>query len=195
MTTCLAPLGTEMSREPRTVGDVLLDLVRDPRHYLLTNWNWKSALLSSLIRASIFFCTNLTAGWHAAIGAMLAELALRSATSGFYGAVTEAFASAEPPWAAHAVAMFLLPCAAHALEFLVHWLRGTPELGLSIASSLAFTAISTSFNLFVMRRGALTVGTGSRPLHEDLGRMPLLIWSYLCIGPRALARLLRKTRS
>lgn len=186
-------LDTGIRPERRTVAGVLAELVRHPRHYLLANWNWKSALLSSLIRASIFFCTNLIAGWHAAMGAMLAELILRSTTSGFYGAVTEAFASAEPAWAAHAAVMFMLPLAAHSLEFLVHWLRGTPELGLSIASSLAFTVLSTSFNLFAMRRGALTVGSGSRPLHEDFGRMPQLILSYLYAGPRALVHLCRRS--
>src|SRR5690348_6730257 len=145
--------------EVRSVYHVLRDLVRNPRHHLLAKWNWKSALTSSVFRGAIFFSTNLIAGLHAAIGAMLAELVLRSTTSGFYGAVTEAFASAEPPWAASAAVIFLLPCTAHSVEFLVHWLRGTPELGLSVASSLAFTAISTTFNLFAMRRGALTVET------------------------------------
>ena len=65
-------------------------------------------MLSSLFRAAIFFFTNLAAGWHAAVGALLAELALRAATSGFYGAVTEAFSEARPVWAAMAAAMVVL---------------------------------------------------------------------------------------
>ena len=73
---------------PRTVAEVLVELVRDPGRYLIARWNWKSALMSSLLRATIFFFTNLVAGWHAALGAMCAELILRSATSGFYGALT-----------------------------------------------------------------------------------------------------------
>ena len=191
VTASLPPAGTSSPEPPgaRTVSDVLRDLLRNPRHHLLAKWNWKAALLSSLLRAGIFFSTNLVAGLHAAIGAMLTELVLRSTTSGFYGAVTESMASAEPPWAASAAVMFLLPGTAHSVEFFVHWLRGTPELGLSVASSLAFTAISTAFNLFAMRRGALTVGSGSRPLQEDFGRLPHLLWSFFAAGPRALARL------
>ena len=172
---------------PRTVAGVLVELVRDPGRYLVSRWNWKSALMSSLVRATIFFFTNLVAGWHAALGAMLAELILRSATSGFYGALTEAFASAQPSWAAIATAMVLLPCVSHSLEFLVHWLRHTPKLGLSIMTSVAFTAISTAFNLFAMQRGALIVGHGSRPLHEDLSRVPGLIGEFLLAGPRMIA--------
>jgi hypothetical protein len=170
----------------RTVAGVLGALVRDPAHHLLSRWNWKSALLSSLLRAAIFFSTNLVAGLHAALGAMAAELALRSATSGFYGAVTEAFASVEPPWAAMTATMLLLPFVAHSLEFLVHSLRRTPQLGLSIAASVAFTAVSTAFNLYAMQRGALIVGRGSRPLREDLSRIPGLVLAFLTAGPRFL---------
>src|SRR5262245_23977209 len=97
----------------KTVAEVMGDLVRDPAHYLIARWNWKSAILSSLFRAGIFFFTNLVAGWDAALGAMLAELALRSLTSGFYGAVTEAFSGARPAWAAITSAMLLLPLLAH----------------------------------------------------------------------------------
>jgi hypothetical protein len=60
------------------VGAVIGGMVRHPVHQLIRRWNWKSALLSSFLRATSFFFTNLIAGWHAAFGAMLAELALRS---------------------------------------------------------------------------------------------------------------------
>jgi hypothetical protein len=119
-----------------SVGTVLIRLLRHPFKHLVRRWNWKSALLSSLFRASIFFSTNLVAGWHAAFGAMLAELALRAATSGFYGPITEAFSAARPVWAAMATAMVVLPFLNHSLEFLIHWLRGTPKLGLSIGASI-----------------------------------------------------------
>lgn len=174
----------------RTVGKVLRDLVRHPGRYLVSRWNWKSAVTSSLLRASIFFCTNLVAGLHAAIGAMLAELLFRSLTSGFYGAITEALASARPPWAAMTAAMVILPLVAHSLEFLVHWLRHTPELALSILTSIAFTVFSTAFNLFAMQRGALTVGDGSHSLQEDLTRIPALIVEFLLAGPRLIIRAL-----
>jgi hypothetical protein len=170
----------------RTVAAVLEDLLRDPARHLLSKWNWKSAALSSVLRAAIFFSTNLVAGWHAALGAMGAELALRSVTSGFYGAVTEAFASVQPAWAAMAATMLLLPFVAHSLEFLVHSLRHTPKLGVSVAASVTFTALSTAFNLYAMQRGALIVGHGSRPLREDLGRIPALLLAFLTAGPRFL---------
>jgi hypothetical protein len=36
-----------------------------PGELLLRQWNWKSALFSSVIRALIFLFANLTAGWRA----------------------------------------------------------------------------------------------------------------------------------
>lgn len=171
-----------------TVGSVFRGLLRHPVQYLIFRWNWKSALLSSLFRAAIFFFTNLAAGWHAAVGALLAELALRAATSGFYGAVTESFSEARPAWAAMTAAMVILPLFTHSLEFLVHWLRGTPKLGLSIATSVVFTALSTSFNVYAMRHGVLTVGRKSKSLRDDLGRILPLLGQFLLAGPRALIR-------
>jgi len=179
-------VATAATAQVPTVGGVLSGFVRDPGRHLLAKWNWKSALMSSFFRALIFFFTNLVAGWHAAAGAMMAEMALRGVTSGFYGAVTEAFSTAQPTWAAMTAAMFLLPCFSHSLEFVVHSMRHTPKLGLSIASSVVFTAFSTAFNFFAMQRGALTVGQGSRPLHEDLGRVPCLILEFLWAGPRVV---------
>jgi hypothetical protein len=86
--------------------------------------------------------------------------------------------------------MVLLPFLNHSLEFLVHWLRGTPKLGLSIGASIVFTAFSTSFNVYAMRHGVFTVGGGSKPLREDLTRVVPLLLRFLLVGPRALVRYL-----
>lgn len=176
------------SEEAPTVGAVFIGLVRHPLQHLVGRWNWKSALLSSLLRATIFFFTNLISGWHAALGAMLAELALRATTSGFYGAITESFSAARPAWAATASAMVALPFVAHSLEFLVHSLRRTPRLGLSIGASVIFTAFSTAFNLYAMRRGVLVTNGRSKSLGHDLRQIPPLLISFVLAGPREIVR-------
>ncbi len=119
-------------------------------------------MLSSWFRAAIFFFVNLTVGWSAAVAAMGTELVFRGITSGFYGAISEGFAEAEPQWAAALCVMVAVPVMNHSLEFGVHWLRGTQKLMPSIAASVVFTVLSTLFNLYAMRRGALTVGSGAR---------------------------------
>ena len=181
--------------DPPTVVAVLEGIIRDPARNLVQRWNWKSAVLSSVLRAGIFFFTNLMAGWHAAVGALLAELALRAVTSGFYGAITELFSEARPVWAAMTAAMVVLPLVNHSLEFLVHWQRGTPKLGLSMTASVLFTACSTAFNVYAMRHGVLTVGGKSKSLREDLARLLPLLVQFLLASPQAIFRSLRAEKS
>src|SRR5262245_15617489 len=120
------------------------DLVRRPHVYVVRRWNWKSAFLSSLLRSTIFFFTNLDAGVAAAQAALLTELVFRGATAGCYGALTQAFRDARPAWAGTVAAMILLPAVSHTLELAVHWVRGTPRLAESIVASVVFTVLSTS---------------------------------------------------
>ena len=171
-----------------SVGCVLRNLVRHPVRYFVRRWNWKSAVLSSLFRSTLFFIANLSAGLPAARSAFLTELIFRSATAGFYGALTQAFRDVRPPWAGTAAGMVVLPAATHLLEFLVHRWRGTERLGDSIALSIMFTAVSTSFNLYAMRRGTLTVGSGSQSIWSDLRRVPGLIVDFTRLILRAVFR-------
>jgi hypothetical protein len=174
-----------------TVFDVFRQLLATPGNLLLRKWNWKSAAFSSLLRAAIFFFCNLTAGLHAAAGAMLAEFVYRGITSGFYGALTQAFRKAEPVWQASVTVMVLLPLSSHSLEFVVHLARHTPHLRSSIVSSVCFTAVSTLFNLYAMRRGVLVTGAGAGSVASDMRRIPALIAGFVAAGPLALYRSLR----
>jgi hypothetical protein len=163
--------------------------VSDPGHILRT-WNWKAALMSSLIRGALFFTVNLGAGLRAAAGAMLAEFALRSVTSGIYGSITQAFRRSEPAWAAAAATMVILPLLSHSLEFLVHAMRGTPNLGASIGASMAMTACTTLVNLQIMRRGVFIVGPGSGSLLADLRWIAVIVgrgvWTVLAAPVRLI---------
>jgi hypothetical protein len=161
-----------------SIGCVLRNLCRDPVRYFIRRWNWKSAVLSSLLRSTLFFIANIGAGLPAARSAFLTELVFRATTAGFYGALTQAFQDVRPIWIGTLAGMIVLPVTTHLLEFVVHYLRGTVRLGESIALSVAFTTLSTSFNLYAMRRGALTVGEGSQPLLHDLRAVPRLMAGF-----------------
>ena len=82
--------------EPATVSGVFVWILRHPGEALFRRWNYKSAVLSSLLRGGLFFAVNLRAGPEAATAAMLTEWSFRACTSGFYGALTQAFRRAEP---------------------------------------------------------------------------------------------------
>jgi hypothetical protein len=154
----------------------------------MRRWNWKAAVFSSIMRGSIFFAANFSAGWREAAGAMFAEFVLRGVMTGFHGALTQSFRHVEPPWRAALTTLVLMPLSAHSVEITVHWLRGTPALWRSVFFSFCFTCVSTLFNLYAMRRGALIVGEEERPILHDLARVPRLIAGFLAAGPRLLMR-------
>ncbi len=173
--------------------EVLRDLAGNPRRLLIEKWNWKSAFFSSTIRAALFLCTTLTAGWRAATGAMLAEFLYRGLSSGFCGAVTQAFSGAEPAWAAAGTTAILLPAATQAIESVMHVVLRTPNIRAGLIASILFTAISTLFNLYAMRRGTLLVGSESGSIGADLRHVPALIGGFILAGPLALFRSIRNT--
>jgi hypothetical protein len=191
--TAAAASGAAAASEParhETVGEVLIALARHPIDRIARRWNWKSAVLSSASRASLFFTANLSAGLDAAVAAMLTEFVFRGMTAGFYGGLTQSFRHATPHWLASVTVMVLLPICTHLTEFLVHWSRGTEKLAASLTVSVIFTVISTLFNLFAMRRGVLIVGEGRGTLLADLRQIPrlivLFVASCLCLSRRSI---------
>ena len=174
--------------EPETVGDVIRWVVTNPWDAVARRWNYKAAILSAVVRSTLFFCANLTAGLGAASAAAAAETVFRLATAGFYGALTQAFRNARPHGVAMACVIVLLPSVAHSLELAVHWTRGTPALATSIAVSIAFTAVSTAFNLFAMRHGALIIGDEQRSVLADLAAVPRLAALFVAGMIRTCAR-------
>ena len=186
-----APLDCQSPHETTALA-VLRNIANHPVQ-LLRQWNWKSACVSAAVRSTLFFTANLPSGRSAAIAAFTTEIWLRLATSGFYGALTQRLGRIEPEWQAVLAATVILPLVSHGVEIAVHLMRGTPELLVSILASASLTVLSTAFNVFAMRRGALVTGDGSQPLHRDLRRMPLLIACFLSVP--AIAAWRRITRS
>jgi hypothetical protein len=117
---------------------------------------------------------------------MIAESCYRALTSGFYSAFTQSFRFAEPAWAASAIPMILIPIISDSLEIFMHSLRGTQRLGATAAASVIFTAISTLFELYIMRHGVLVMGQNRKPLADDLKQIPRLLLDFLGEGLQLL---------
>lgn len=160
-----------------TVSLCLQELIRNPQETLLRRWNWKASLFSSVCRATLFFAVNASSGVRVAAGAMLTEFLYRSLAAGFYGALIQQFRLAEPRWAAAFVVGAGVPVISHSIEFVIHWMRGTPHLFASILASAAFTVLSTLFNLHAMRQGFLLAGEEQASLAHDLRALPRLLAS------------------
>ena len=146
-------------------------------------------MVSALMRAPIFFVANLQAGLDAATAAFVTELLYRVISAGFYGALTGFFARRRAQRAATCQALVVLPTLAHAMEYAVHLLAGTPHIATAIAGSIAVSMATTRFSLFLMRRGLFVAGGQSfaadvRDLVGLLVRQVQPLWRRrLPVGP------------
>ncbi len=181
--------------ERSTVRDVLTGFAIHPYENLIRRWNWKSAVISACVRGSLFFVTNIGAGFNAALDAMIIESAFYITTAGFYGAMIQSFRRAQPVWAATAAVMVLMPTVNHSLELALHWIGGTENLATSIIASVCFSMFSAAFNLFAMRRGALIVGDEKQSLIADLRRLPFIVFEFLTAIARAPWRRVSRSSS
>ncbi len=124
---------------PARLIDVVRYCLRHPEDALIRRWNYKAAITSAGVRSVIFLVANASAGAEAATTAAATELAYRLVTAGFYGALTQHLGRVTPPRVGWLAAMVCLPLLGHSGELLVHWWRGTPNLGASLFASVGLT--------------------------------------------------------
>lgn len=184
---------------PTTFSGVLRYLAAHPVTALIRGWHWKTALMSGLIRSSIFFIAYFwkKEGLAIALGAMLAQFVSRAFFGGINGAIIQSFSRVEPAW--HATLTIPLLCAAfsHVIEFAVQVAfdnyAGTTSSGKAIATSIFISVISAVFNLFAMRRGILLVqDSQQQSLWKDLKQVPQLIVEFLGFVPTQMWEMTRR---
>jgi len=183
----------------QSLAEALLELLRKPFTSLVGGFNWKTAAISAMLRAIMFFFTNLRAGHNLALKATLVEGTYAVVTMGVFGAATERIRHARPAWLTGLIVWLAIPTLLLVLQYNVHHFFGTPELRRSMIASFCFAALGTGFNWFAMRRGAFLVGdpmvggphSGGRrqTFVDDLRALPVLLWDFVSAGPRALLKL------
>ena len=181
-----SPPQTGPVAEAPRLGDLLRSLLGCAQQ-LLSLWNWKSALLSIVLRGPIFTIAAVRQGWHAAIAALLTESIFCALSAGFYGAVVQILKDAEPQWLTGVFLTAVVPVTFQILEYVLHWFRRTPHLRTAGIVSLVVSAISALFNWYAMRRGTLLVGRDARGFGGDLRRLPRLLVGFLVVLPRKIA--------
>jgi len=181
--TSLSPGG---SAPALPVFELLSEIVRSPQK-LLRLWNWKSALLSVILRGPIFLVAAIRQGWAGILGALFTECAFCALSAGFYGALVQSLKDAEPRWLTGVLLAVVIPALFQGIEYVLHWFRGTPHLRIAEIVSLVVSGISALFNWYAMRRGTLLVGGEGASFGSDLGRLPRLIFGFLAVLPRKIA--------
>lgn len=169
-------------------ASVFFQLTRHPQK-LIRLWNWKSAVLSILLRGPIFLAASLRVSLYAGLSALATESIFCVAIAGFYGAIVQSFRMAQPQWLTLLFLTVILPAVFQTIEYLLHWSRGTPHLRFAELISILVSGISAAFTWYAMRRSTLLVGAQGDRFATDLRRLPQLVFSFTAALPRAwLAR-------
>jgi len=191
-----------------SVGDVFGSLLQHPAQ-LITRWNWKSALLGAILRASFYFTVYKASkeSWIVTLTAVSVELAFRFLTSGISGAIVQSFRRAQPIWLATLIVTISLPIFGHSIEYVAHYAQENYFNSVFAASennarqkafyvSVLFSVLSALFNLFMMRHGVLLVGAGeeTKSLGSDLKKIPFLIYEFVMFLPEVILCSIREGR-
>lgn len=189
-----------------SIGDVLRNLARHP-FQIISRWNWKSALIGAIIRASFYFTVYKASkeSLIVTVTAVLLEFIFRFITSGISGSLVQSFRRASPAWLATLIITISLPLFSHTIEYLTHYSQEHFFSNVFAASennarqkafaiSVLFSVLSALFNLFVMRHGVLLVGAGeeTKSLWSDLKSIPLLIGEFVTYIPLRILDFIKK---
>jgi hypothetical protein len=166
--------------------DITSYLLKHPLRAMVYRWNWKAAVLSSILRAPIFLAAYLfqKQGIADAISVTVALAVFRIIFGGVNGAIIQAYRNVKPAWHAVLTIPVVLAAFSHLIEFAVltvyDAMTGTHGKTKAIVVSVIVSIISAVFNLFAMRRGALIVRDESmQSFWRDLIRMPWLIFEFI----------------
>lgn len=186
-----------------SVPDVLRNLIGHPGQ-VITRWNWKSASLGAVLRASFYFAVYQASreSWLVTLTAVLVELLFRFFTTGISGAVVQSFRRATPVWLANLIVSISLPAFSHSIEFITHYAQERYFFDVFAASensvarqrafaiSVLFSVISALFNLFAMKHGVLLVGAGDETLSlwDDIKRMPRMVGEFIAYLPVLISK-------
>ena len=179
------PRETQPEELPENLYRGVAEIVSSPLRTLIPPWSWKAAFISALFRAGAFFSSNLKAGPHQAVRAMLIEAVYAVLTAGLIGAVSQRLRDAKPVWATAFLVSLVLPGIIILAQFEVHRLAHTPHVGAGMVVSFGGSALAAAFSLFAMRRGCLLGGDDSTSIRHDMEALPRITLDFVLALPRA----------
>lgn len=169
-----------MGMKIQDVADDRLPVVAIFRHpaVVIRQWNWKAAVLSTATRAPIFLVASYSYGWDRALLAFTVEIAYRATTAGFFAAFTQAIRYRRPTWLAALLITLAVPFVSLSLDYGIHRMMNTPNLGASILVSVTMSMTASLFTWYSMRHGTLLVGEEEDGFVNDLRRLPRLVLGF-----------------
>lgn len=170
----------------RTIRAATWEILRHPFRTLILNWNWKAAIISSVLRAPIFFGAYLAQkqGLKMAFAAMAVQFVFRAVTGGTNGAIIQSFSKIQPAWHAVVTIPIVLTIFMHIGEWLLQAVfdtyTGTTGKTTAVSISVFASVVSAGFNLLAMRRGLLLVKDESQQsFWRDIKQMPWIVFELV----------------
>ncbi len=178
--------GIITTENSRTIRGATWEVLRHPFRTLILNWNWKSAIISSVLRAPIFFGAYLAQkqGLKMAFAAMSVQFIFRAVTGGTNGSIIQSFSKIEPAWHAVVTIPIVLTIFMHIGEWLLQAAfdayTGTTGKTTAVTISVFASVVSAGFNLLAMRRGLLLVKDESQQsFWRDIKQMPWIVFELV----------------
>jgi len=167
---------------------VLVRLIRGEYSRRVDMWNWKSAILSVMLRVPVFAIATMHHGPEAVAGAALTEAAVCAINAGWYAAVVQVVRNRKPVWLVAIVISLIVPLSGQIIEYAIHVWHDTPHRVIAVIVSSVLGAIASLFNWYAMKHGSMLVGGERSSFGSDLRRIPLLLGRFFLVGPRWLGR-------
>jgi uncharacterized membrane protein len=155
---------------------------------VLSLWNWKSALLSIMLRVPVFVIATVRRGPEVIAGAVLTEAVVCAFNAGWYAAITQVLRNRKPVWLVATIITVVMPLSGQIVEYAVHAWHQTPHRIAAVIVSSVLGAISSLFNWYAMKQGTLLVGDERSSFVSDLRRFPLLLGRFFLLVPRWIGR-------
>jgi len=154
----------------------------------VTLWNWKSAVLSIMLRVPVFAVAAVRRGPEVFAAAIITESVVCGFNAGCYAAVVQTLRNRKPVWLTALLITIGLPAVGQIIEYQVHTWRATPHRTIAVIVSTGLAALAALFNWYAMQRGTLLAGGEGASFSSDLRQLPLLLGRFLLLGPRWLLR-------
>jgi hypothetical protein len=181
-----------MSSGPKLDSNSLPEIADEPtRSYqrsgilnLLLLWNWKSALLSVMVRVPVFAIATAKRGPAVIAGTVLTEAAVCAFNAGWYAAVVQVLRNRKPVWLVATIVTVAMPISGQIVEYTVHAWHQTPHRTAAVLVSTVLGAIASLFNWYAMKQGSLLVGGERSSFISDLKKIPILLLRFFLLVPR-----------
>jgi len=179
-------MDTKPPSAPEDLRQALRNMLTSPIRTLVPPWSWKAAAFNAVLRALLFFASNLRSGRGEATKAMLVEAVFAVFAAGLIGAISQQLRRAEPLWATALLVWAGLPGVMLLAQLAVHHLARTPHRGGGLLGSFCLSVVASAFTWYAMRRGALLGGDDQTPVLHDVKALPGISLDFVLAIPRAL---------